>query len=80
MAHIDTLSLQGIRTFVDPTTIALASPITIICGKNGVGKSTLLEALKLGISGVFPSGSKLTQGIFTNNKNNAMGSKRKEDN
>uniref|UniRef100_A0A158Q793 Zinc-hook domain-containing protein n=1 Tax=Elaeophora elaphi TaxID=1147741 RepID=A0A158Q793_9BILA len=61
MSLLDTVELQGIRSVgVGPqnaTVIEFLSPLTIICGSNGAGKTTIIEALKYVTTGELPKGS-----------------------
>ena len=48
MASIDKLAIRGIRAF-DPgheETIQIYTPLTMIVGSNGCGKTTIIECLK----------------------------------
>ena len=44
--HIDSISIENFRS-IDFTKISFDSDITIICGENNAGKTTLLEAIYL---------------------------------
>ena len=44
--HIDSISIENFRS-LDFTRISFESDITIICGENNAGKTTLLEAIYL---------------------------------
>ncbi|XP_017466140.1 PREDICTED: DNA repair protein RAD50 isoform X1 [Rhagoletis zephyria] len=61
MSTIDKLSIQGIRSFgsnsEDVQTITFASPVTLLLGENGCGKTTVIECLKYGLTGEVPPGS-----------------------
>ncbi|EJD75407.1 Rad50 family protein [Loa loa] len=61
MSLLDTVELQGIRSVgVGPqnaNVIEFLSPLTIICGTNGAGKTTIIEALKYVTTGELPKGS-----------------------
>jgi DNA repair protein RAD50 len=48
MATLDKLSIRGIRSFDDkePSVIEFFSPVTVIVGQNGSGKTTIIECLK----------------------------------
>jgi len=44
--QFDRLRLQGFKSFVDPTEMAIREGLTGVVGPNGCGKSNLLEALR----------------------------------
>lgn len=69
MSSIDKLSIQGIRSFSPEKseTIAFGSPLTLICGQNGCGKTTIIECLKYATTGLLPPNSK--GGAFINDPN-----------
>lgn len=58
MASIEKLLLRGIRSFgpdnEDEAKLKFCSPVTIILGQNGCGKTTIIEALKYATCGEFP--------------------------
>ncbi|KAL7749709.1 DNA repair protein rad50 [Sorochytrium milnesiophthora] len=65
MSSIDRLLIRGIRSF-DPqgtNVIQFYSPLTIIVGHNGSGKTTVIECLKYSTTGELPPGAK-TGGAF----------------
>lgn len=53
------LQISGIRSFSpnSEVTIEFDEKLTLILGKNGVGKTTIIECLKCAATGVFPPGS-----------------------
>ena len=56
MTSIDKLSIRGIRSFspVEPQIIEFHKPLTLIVGKNGSGKTTIIETLKMSCTGNLP--------------------------
>ncbi|KAF5294950.1 hypothetical protein FQR65_LT10663 [Abscondita terminalis] len=72
MATIEKLVLFGLRSFgpqeEDKQKIKFASPLTLFLGKNGCGKTTIIEALKFACSGDVPGGSKSGQGFVNDPK------------
>lgn len=60
MSTIFKLSIQGIRSFdnVDRQTIQFGSPLTLIAGQNGTGKTTIIECLRYVTTGDLPPNSK----------------------
>ena len=58
MAQLDKMTLQGIRSF-DPDSPQWIkfTPLTLILGVNGAGKTTIIEALRFITSGEYPPGS-----------------------
>lgn len=53
--RIRSVRLQGIRGFNKPEEIALSEGITVLHGQNGSGKSSILQAIEWGVTGVIPS-------------------------
>ncbi|KAI0390630.1 hypothetical protein F5Y17DRAFT_443809 [Xylariaceae sp. FL0594] len=60
MSKIDKLSIQGVRSFshLDRQNIAFFTPLTLIVGYNGSGKTTIIECLKYATTGELPPNSK----------------------
>ncbi|XP_041359275.1 DNA repair protein RAD50-like [Gigantopelta aegis] len=62
MSTIEKLSIQGIRSFgpedTDKQIIHFFTPLTLILGPNGTGKTTIIECLRYMTSGFFPPGAK----------------------
>ena len=56
MAAIDEMQISGIRCFhpSQESYIKFESPITIIVGQNGAGKTTVIECLRYMATGVYP--------------------------
>lgn len=56
MTTIDRLGLSGIRSYgtEEETFIKFYKPLTIILGRNGSGKSTIIEAVKMATTGDLP--------------------------
>ncbi|KAF9338140.1 DNA repair protein rad50 [Podila minutissima] len=68
MSSIEKILIRGIRSFEadagDAATISFYSPLTLITGHNGSGKTTIIECLKYATTGELPPGSK--GGAFVN--------------
>ncbi|EUD66326.1 DNA repair protein RAD50 [Plasmodium inui San Antonio 1] len=56
MTTLEKIGIQGIRSYCDEEAqeLEFASPITVIYGNNGSGKSTIIECLKMSCTGDFP--------------------------
>ncbi len=56
MSKIDKLSILGVRSFDNTRseTIQFHTPLTLIVGYNGSGKTTIIECLKYATAGVLP--------------------------
>src|SRR5690348_2481574 len=48
---IDRIVISGFRGFSDSVTIQLAPGFTVIDGRNGVGKSTIFDAVEFSLTG-----------------------------
>ncbi|ETN46457.1 uncharacterized protein HMPREF1541_00641 [Cyphellophora europaea CBS 101466] len=62
MSHLDRLGIQGIRSFDSRgarETIVFYSPLTLVVGVNGSGKTTIIESLKYAFTGILPPGAKV---------------------
>ncbi|KAF9159995.1 DNA repair protein rad50 [Actinomortierella ambigua] len=60
MSSIQSLLVRGVRSY-DPDgtqTIDFLSPVTLVTGANGSGKSTIIEALRYATTGEWPPNSK----------------------
>ncbi|CAL8106543.1 unnamed protein product [Calicophoron daubneyi] len=60
MALVERMSILGIRSFSheNPQKIEFFTPVTLILGPNGTGKTTIIECLKYATTGDLPPGSK----------------------
>ncbi|PHH77180.1 hypothetical protein CDD80_869 [Ophiocordyceps camponoti-rufipedis] len=60
MSHIDKLSISGVRSFSPAVreAIQFGTPLTLIVGYNGSGKTTIIECLKYATTGELPPNSK----------------------
>ncbi|KAI9830009.1 MAG: DNA repair protein rad50 [Phylliscum demangeonii] len=60
ISKIDKLSILGVRSFDNTRseTIQLHTPLTLIVGHNGSGKTTIIECLKYATTGELPPNSK----------------------
>ncbi|XP_045532094.1 DNA repair protein RAD50-like [Pieris brassicae] len=60
MTNLEKLLIKGIRSFNpnDSNTIEFYSPLTLIVGQNGTGKTTIIECLKYITTGNLPPNSK----------------------
>ena len=56
MAHLSKLAIRGIRSFDDKNIAIMEffSPVTVIVGHNGSGKTTIIECLKYATTGDQP--------------------------
>ncbi|PVH20965.1 hypothetical protein CXQ85_004481 [Candidozyma haemuli] len=66
MSSLYKLSISGVRSFSpkDNEIIQFGAPLTLICGQNGCGKTTVIECLKYATTGDLPPNSK--GGAFVN--------------
>ncbi|KAI1434091.1 hypothetical protein GGR50DRAFT_445501 [Xylaria sp. CBS 124048] len=60
MSKIEKLSITGVRSFshIEHQNIAFFTPLTLIVGYNGSGKTTIIECLKYATTGELPPNSK----------------------
>ncbi|EPY51570.1 DNA repair protein Rad50 [Schizosaccharomyces cryophilus OY26] len=60
MSCIDKMSIMGIRSFDSRSreSIQFFSPLTLIVGQNGSGKTTIIECLKYATTGLLPPNTK----------------------
>ncbi|KAI1152715.1 AAA domain-containing protein [Nemania diffusa] len=60
MSKIDKLSISGVRSFshLERQNITFFTPLTLIVGYNGSGKTTIIECLKYATTGELPPNSK----------------------
>eukprot|EP00108_Taenia_solium_P010754 TsM_000261600 transcript=TsM_000261600 gene=TsM_000261600 len=60
MSLLEEVCIQGIRSFgpENPQRIELSTPVTLILGPNGTGKTTIIECLKYAVTGDLPPGAK----------------------
>ena len=60
MASINKLAIRGIRSFDDKaiSVIEFFTPVTVIVGHNGSGKTTIIECLKYATTGDQPPGTR----------------------
>lgn len=60
MSRIDGLTVQGIRSFAPDhrEVLSLYTPLTLIVGSNGSGKTTIIECLKYATTGELPPNTK----------------------
>ncbi|KAJ1410934.1 hypothetical protein B484DRAFT_336194 [Ochromonadaceae sp. CCMP2298] len=58
MSSISKMQIRGIRSFSpnEDATIEFYSPLTMIVGANGCGKTTIIESLKFACTGALPPG------------------------
>lgn len=68
MAKLDRLKICGIRSFgpneEDIQNISFSSPVTLILGENGCGKTTIIESLRYACTGDYPDGSEKGSGFL----------------
>ncbi|VDO08335.1 unnamed protein product [Rodentolepis nana] len=60
MSKLEEMRIQGIRSFgpENPQQISFSTPVTLILGPNGTGKTTIIECLKYAVTGELPPGAK----------------------
>ena len=66
MSSISKLQIRGIRSFSphEDSTIEFFSPLTMIVGANGCGKTTIIESLKFVTTGSLPPNSNKGQSFI----------------
>ncbi|KAG0748052.1 hypothetical protein G6F32_004910 [Rhizopus arrhizus] len=66
MSQIESMAILGVRSFSpsEPSYIKFFSPLTLIVGSNGSGKTTIIESLRYACTGDTPPNSK--GGAFVN--------------
>ncbi|ORE13347.1 hypothetical protein BCV71DRAFT_189393 [Rhizopus microsporus] len=66
MSQIESMAILGIRSFSpeEASYIKFNSPLTVIVGSNGSGKTTIIECLRYACTGDQPPNSK--GGAFVN--------------
>lgn len=72
MAQLSRIQICGIRSFgpyeENMQEVKFKSPVTLILGQNGSGKTTIIEALKYACSGTLPPGSSNGQSFVNDPK------------
>lgn len=68
MSSIDTLTISGVRGFSPNTSVEIEffKPLTLILGKNGTGKTTIIESLRYATTGSFPPDSRVRYLLINN--------------
>ena len=66
MTSIEKLSIRGIRSYSPNSAqgIQFDKPLTLIVGKNGCGKTTVIEAMKMACTGDLPPNCKSGQAFI----------------
>ena len=64
MSQIQKLKIEGIRSYREPAVIEFFTPLTLIVGANGAGKTTIIEALNYITTGDMPPNSKGAAFVF----------------
>ena len=62
--------ISGFKCIREPLTIDITRKLSILVGDNGVGKSTILEAIHLALTGMYrgePIRKALSESLFNNN-------------
>lgn len=70
MALLQSLQICGIRSFSpdNPETIHFNTPVTLILGQNGSGKTTIIECIRFALTNELPAGSSNGQGFLNDPK------------
>nr|AGH55903.1 Rad50 [Brachionus manjavacas] len=68
MSSIEKMTIQGIRSYgpkeKDTQMIEFFTPVTLICGQNGCGKTTVIESLKYATTSDMPPNTKGSSFLF----------------
>ncbi|KAJ8971927.1 hypothetical protein NQ314_000476 [Rhamnusium bicolor] len=70
MALLHSLQICGVRSFSPENreTIYFNTPVTLFLGKNGCGKTTIIESIRFALTGELPAGSSNGQGFLNDPK------------
>jgi DNA repair exonuclease SbcCD ATPase subunit len=66
MLKIKQVNAKGIRGIVDGPSLSLPSGGLILCGDNGTGKSSYVDAIEKALTGICSSLEKIGQGVSLN--------------
>ncbi|PIK49710.1 putative DNA repair protein [Apostichopus japonicus] len=62
MSHFNKISIRGIRSFSpeerERQTVLFGTPLTVILGENGTGKTSIIECLRFVCAGEYPPGGR----------------------
>lgn len=71
--YINSVTIDGLHRIEEPTTIDFfGQPIVYICGKNGTGKSTILQAIHFCLYGYFEGTPKTKSAILAHSNGNKI--------